>query len=245
MAMARDVRDQLGSEAIAAAPGAYFLGSTSPDIRVLTRADRKETHFFDIHDSGHQDSVATMLDVHPHLRKIDALSTETVAFVAGYIGHLALDETWVTEVYRPHFGQLSALGGDSQANVMDRVLQYELDRRRREDPDAAAEIRAALEGCSLAIDVGFLDSDTLRRWLDVAVDMTRHPPTWERFRFQGGRHLRSAGIDSDEALNAWLEQVPDVLERTIRHVSTAHIDAYLEQSAERALRVAARYLGKA
>ena len=244
MATAKDVREQLGSQVLEEHAGAYYLGSTSPDIRVLTRWERKRTHFFDLNVTEHQDSIAGLFAAHPHLAEADRLNPETAAFVAGYIGHLALDETWITQVYRPHFGQLKALGGDAQADAMDRVLQYELDRRRREDAEGAAEIRAALEGCSLAIDVGFLDSETLGRWLEVAIDMTKHPPTWERFRYQGGRHLRSAGIDSEEALAAFMEQVPQVLERTIRHVSTAHVDAYLEQSSEKALRAAAWYLGR-
>src|SRR3712207_7431518 len=67
----------------------------------------------------------------------------TTLFRSGYIGHLSLDETWITQVYRPHFGQLSAMGGDVQADVMDRVLQYELDRRRREEPATAVAIREA------------------------------------------------------------------------------------------------------
>lgn len=243
MATARDVAQQLDNETLAAQSGPYLLGATSPDIRVLTRADRSVTHFYDMHVSDHQDSVEAMFAANPHLRDADALNEETAAFVAGYIGHLVLDQTWIEAVYRPHFGQISSLGGDARANVMDRVLQYELDRRRREDQAEVREIRDDLQFCSLAINVGFLDSDLLRRWLDVVIDITRHPPTWERFRFQGGRHLRGAGIDSDEAMTAFLDTIPDVLERTIRHVSTAHVDAYLEQSTEQAMRLAREYLG--
>lgn len=243
MAMARDVQARLPAGLLAEYPGAYLLGATSPDIRVLTKADRKETHFFDLAVMDHQDSVATLFAAHPRLADAATLSPESAAFVVGYIGHLTLDETWITEVYRPHFGQLSALGGGARADIMDRVLQYELDRRRREDEPLRDALRDELEACSLQIDVGFLDSATLARWRDVVADITRHPPTWERFRFQGGRHLRHAGIDSEDALTAFIEQVPEVLEETIRHVSTAHVDAYLEQSVERAARVAGRFLG--
>jgi len=242
MALARDVRDRL-----TAIPeehvGAYYLGATSPDIRVLTRWERQRTHFFDLNVLEHQDSVAAMFAQHPELADPAQLNPETVAFVVGYIGHLALDEEWIEQVYRPHFGQASALGGDARANVMDRVLQYELERRRREDPELSAEIRAALERCSLAIHVGFLDSATLRRWQEVAIDITRHPPTWDRFRLIGSRHLKGAGIEREEDLNAFIERIPEVLEQTIRHVTTAHVDAYLERSKERAVAVAERYLG--
>jgi hypothetical protein len=244
MAMAKDARDRVDAGVLGDHAGAYYLGATTPDIRVLTRWGRERTHFFDLSVTEHQDSVATMFEAHPHLAHPEHLSPETVSFVAGYAGHLALDETWIVQVYRPHFGQLSALGGDAQANIMDRLLQFELDRRRREDVGTASEIRAALECCSPAIDVGFLDSETLGRWLEVAIDQTRHPPTWERFATVGSRHLKGLGIDSEDALANFMQRVPEVLERTIRHVSTAHVDAYLEQSAERAARVVEQYLDR-
>ncbi len=216
MALARDVRDL-----VTAIPGehvgAYYLGATAPDIRVLTRWERARTHFFDLNVLEHQDSVAAMFAQHPELADPAKLNPETVAFVVGYIGHLALDEEWIEQVYRPHFGQASALGGDARANVMD--------------------------GCSLAIHVGFLDSETLRRWQEVAIDITRHPPTWDRFRVIGSRHLKGAGIEREEDLNAFIERIPEVLDQTIRHVSTAHVDAYLERAKERAVAVAERYLG--
>ncbi len=244
MAMARDVRERLAALVTAEHPGAYYLGASSPDIRVITRWERARTHFFDLSDLGHQDSVATMFLHHPDLADAGRLPPPAAAFVAGYIGHLALDETWITTVYRPHFGQQSALGGNTRANLMDRLLQYELDRRRREAPEHAAEIRTALEGCSLACDVGFLDSATLRRWLEVAIDVTRHPPDYEMFLLQlrRRRHFAPGESPSERDLIETVEQIPEVLETTLRHVSTAHVDAYLEQATERAVAAAARYL---
>src|SRR3712207_134164 len=159
MAIARDIERRLGQAAITDERGAYYLGATTPDIRVLTREDRARTHFFDLNVYDHQDSVAELFRQHPDLAKPEHLSSETAAFMAGYLTHLSLDERYIYDVYRPYFGQHSALGGDLVANTMDRLLQFELDRQRREDVTTAVEIREALEGCSLAIDVGFLDSE--------------------------------------------------------------------------------------
>ena len=243
MAMARDIERRLQHPAVRDRPGEYYLGSTTPDIRAITRWDRARTHFFDLAVEEHQDSVAELFAQHPHLAKPEQLSPETVAFVAGYVTHLCLDERYILEMYRPYFGQQSTLGGDLAANTMDRLLQFELDRQRREEPETSAEIRAALEGCSLAIDVGFLDSETLGKWLQVAIDQTRHPPDWRRFRFQGGRHLPGIDLESDEALDEFMQRVPELLEKTIDHVSTAQVDAYLEQSTEAATALIRRYLG--
>jgi hypothetical protein len=244
MAMARDIEAELDSPAIESHQGAYYLGATSPDIRVLTRGDRAETHFYRLDVYEHQDSVAELFRQHPELSRPENLSGETAAFVAGYLTHLSLDERYIEDVYRVYFGQQSALGGDLTANTMDRLLQFELDRQRREDSSAAAGIRDALEGCSLAIDVGFLDSETLGKWLQVAIDQTRHPPDWRRFRYQGGRHLPGVSLESDEELDAFLERVPVLLQETIDHVSTQQVDGYLERATATAVEHVRRYLGE-
>ncbi|HET9318453.1 MAG TPA: zinc dependent phospholipase C family protein, partial [Bryobacteraceae bacterium] len=136
MAVARDVAAELPPAPLAAEKGTYLLGATSPDIRVIARWERERTHFFNLSDFEHQDSVAKFFAAYPSLAAPERLKPETIAFVSGYITHLALDETWIVKVYRPYFGQLSALGGDLSANTMDRLLQFELDRRRRDEPNA-------------------------------------------------------------------------------------------------------------
>jgi hypothetical protein len=243
MAVARDISAEIPNASLAGERGAYLLGATSPDIRVITRWERERTHFFDLEQFEHQDSVAKFLAAHPDLSAPERLAPETVAFVSGYISHLALDETWIVKVYRPYFGQLSALGGGSTANTMDRILQYELDRQRREDPAAMAEIREALEHSSLRLDIGFLDSEILRRWLDVAVEQTKHPSDWERFRFQASRHLPGNEVDTAEGWERFRARIPELLQNTIDHVSTAQVDAFLEEGKERALQAVQRYLG--
>lgn len=243
MVMAKDMLAGVDHAVLYDRLGEFYFGATTPDIRVLTREDRSRTHYFDLDNYEHQDSVAAFLADRPELAVAENLSTELIAFVAGYISHLQLDQCYIDDIFRPHFGQLSSLGGDSQAHLMDRLLQFELDRRRREEPETATRIREALEACNPALDVGFLDSDTLRRWLQVAVDQTRHPPDWRRFRQQGGRHVPGLDLESDVALDAFLERIPHLLEQTIQHVSTAHVDAYVEQSTERATQQIRRFLG--
>lgn len=241
MALARDI-ERAAALPVSAEEGAYYLGASTPDIRVLTRGDRRDTHFFDLDVMQHQDSTAAFFAANGDLADAGRLDGQTVAFVCGYVTHLVLDERYIEGVYRPHFGQLSALGGSHDANLMDRMLQYELDRRRRENRGEVDEIRAALAGCSLRVDVGFLDSETLRRWQQVAIDITRHPPDWERFRFQGGRHLGKGWADDPDSYAVFLQQVPGLLEQTIRHVSTQHVDAYLDEARALSGETIRRYL---
>jgi len=243
MAVARDLAVQLHGDSLEPEKGTYLFGATSPDIRVLTRWNRERTHFFDLSRLDHQDSVAGFFAAYPELSDAGALDKPTVAFISGYISHLALDETWIEDVYRPYFGQLSALGGGLSADTMDRVLQYELDRRERDAPAAADDIRTSLRDSSLALNVGFLDRETLQRWLEIAIDQARHPPDWERFRFQASRHLRELGIDSDEDWIRFRESIPELLQRTIDHVSTVNVDGFLERGREQALRAVQHFLG--
>jgi hypothetical protein len=242
MAVARDVAAELPGQAVLVDDGSYLLGATSPDIRVITRWERERTHFFDLADMEHQDSVGSFLAACPDLDRPERLSAETRAFVGGYITHLSLDQTWIEQVYRPYFGQLSSLGGDLSANTMDRLLQFELDRRRRQETGARDDILEALAGSSLSIDVGFLDSEILRKWQQVALDQASHDGDWERFRSQASRHLRDRGLDSPEEWERFRAQIPEMLERTIDHVSTAEVDAFVERGKERALTAVRQYL---
>ncbi len=244
MAVARDV-----GECVPVQPlddeGTYLFGASAPDIRVIARWDRERTHYFNLDTLEHQDSVARFFEAHPELAAPERLNAATAAFIAGYLTHLALDETWIEQVYRPYFGQLSALGGGETADTLDRILQYELDLRRRRDPQARDQIREALEHCSLGLDVGFLDSETLKRWQVVAQDQTQYPADWERFRAQASRHLRGRGVETQEDWERFSARIPELVQQAIEHVSTAQVDAFLEQGTEAALAAVRRYLGVA
>ena len=243
MALAKDIQDRVGHPTLEAQRGTFYLGATTPDIRVLTRWDRARTHYFRLETLEHQDSVAAFLEENRHLKQPEALDAATLAFVVGYVSHLVLDERWIQAVYRPYFGQLSALGGDLRANVMDRLLQFELERRRRCDDGCRDHLCQELERAEIAVNIGFLDSETLSRWRQIAVDIARQPPDWELFQRTASRHLRAAGIESEAAFREFMEQVPDLLDQAIRHVSAAQVDAFLEESTEASVAFIERYLG--
>src|ERR1700693_5457076 len=102
MAGARDRGQEIRDSVLGGEKGTYLFGATSPDIRVLTRWDRERTHFFDLKRMEHQDSVAGFFAAYPRLRDAATLDAPTVAFISGYLSHLALDETWIEDVYRPY-----------------------------------------------------------------------------------------------------------------------------------------------
>ena len=242
MTLARELAPELAHPALRAEPGAYYLGATTPDIRVLTRWDRARTHFFDLSDFGEQSGVAGIFREYPELAAPDRLNQGTAAFLSAYLSHLEMDEAWIIEVYRPCFGERSPLKGGVLANLLDRVLQYELDRRERADRAAVAEIQRDLLASALGVAVGFIDGETLARWRDVSADLLNQPPDWDRFGVIAGRHLRAYGVESEADLAHFLRNIPDLLDQSIRQVTAERIEAFQERSRRRALATMREYL---
>jgi hypothetical protein len=242
MSVARMLADGLSLRDIEADRGAYYLGATAPDIRAVTRWDRERTHFFDLNQFEHQDSIAEMFRAYPELSDRANVSGGTASFLAGYMTHLVLDEGWISEVYRPLFGERSPLAGSERANVMDRVIQFELDRREREDREAVEAMRSEIVATALEVTVGFMDADSLRQWREVNLDFLRHPPTWERFRNVASRHLSAYGVADPERIEAFMAEVPSLLRETVDHVGWERVQAYLDGASERARGAIRSYL---
>ena len=104
-AIAKDIADRLNTAALDDERGSLYLGATAPDIRVITHWERARTHFFDLDCFDEQSGVSALFEAYPVLTNPGDLSPQTRAFTAGYLTHLVTDETWITTVYRPHFGE--------------------------------------------------------------------------------------------------------------------------------------------
>jgi hypothetical protein len=241
MSLAKALADGLALRALEKDRGVYYLGATAPDIRAITRWERERTHFFDLNDFGHQDSVASLLAAHPDLER-DKVSDSTAAFLAGYISHLVLDEGWISDVYRPLFGERSPLGGSERANVLDRVMQFELDRRERERVEVIQGMRAEIAATALEIEIGFIDIETLMRWRAVNLEFLQQPPTWERFRNVASRHLNAYGIREPAEVERFMAEVPSLLEEAVDHVGWERVQSFVETSLVRARAAIEEYL---
>ncbi len=243
MVLARDIAIAVGQVDLAAFPGQYLLGATTPDIRVITRQDRYSTHFFDLNADEHQDSVAGFFKAHERLVQPEKLNAETRAFVAGYVSHLVMDEQYITGVYRPYFARHDELGGAIRANVMDRLLQFELDREYGDDPELKTNLASALSCTVEGIEAGFVDHETLERWRKVSFDVSQREMDWERMRSMISNHLRFAGLEQGETLSTFLDSLPELLDETIAHVTSAEIAGFVERSTTAARAAVERYLG--
>ena len=107
--------------------GYALLGSTTPDRRMVTRQPREETHYFNLTQSEEGDGIRNMFRTTADLRNARNLTWRERAFLAGYLSHLAMDEAWITRVYRPYFGNPDSIGSNPHHNILDRALQFSLD----------------------------------------------------------------------------------------------------------------------
>ncbi len=240
--IAKQVADRVRHRTLDDERGSLYLGSTAPDIRVITRWERERTHFFDLGNFDEQSGVSGFFGAYPGAAQPSQLSAATAAFVAGYLTHLVMDETWINTIYRPFFGERSPMGGNLRANIMDRALQFSLDREKRADRVLMAHILQEVGAAVLDLEVEIIDGGMLRRWQEVMVDVVNQPPDWERFRYVAGRHLREAGIESPEALQEFVRSLPEVVEETLRYLTPERVQAFREDSLRLSLAAVKEYL---
>jgi hypothetical protein len=155
--------------------GAFLLGSIAPDARVSSGISRVDTHFFEYTPTIDPPPASAMLNRHPSLRR-SALNDENevakAVFVAGYAGHLAMDEIWCVDMLFPHFIHWN--GWDSQASAMLtlHVLLSHLDERDLQLLPAGEHTHLLLaEPCRW---LPFMPDEALRGWRDIVA--TQFPP---------------------------------------------------------------------
>jgi hypothetical protein len=242
MTIAHALAGDLSSTRIDAERGAYYLGATTPDIRVLTRWDRARTHFFDLDDFEEQSGVHRLFEQEPRLRDVSSLDAQTAAFMAGYLSHLVMDEDYITQIYRPLFGERSDLRDDGVADVMDKMLQWDIERSEYEDHDRVDAIRHALAETAVEVNVEFIARDTLCQWRDVSLDVISDPPSVGRLVRMLSRRMPQHHLDDEVEAAKFAEQVPVLLKRTWEHVGDERVNDYLHGAKARAAQAMREYL---
>ena len=242
MTVAHTLAAELASARIDADRGAYYLGATTPDIRVLTRWDRARTHFFDLDDFADQSGVHRLFEQEPALSDASALDEHTAAFMAGYLSHLVMDEDYITHIYRPLFGAQSDLRDDGVRDVMDKMLQWDIERSEYEDRDRVDAIRRALSETAVEVNVDFIAQETLCQWKDVSLDVISDPPSVERLVRMLSRRMPEHHLDDEAEAARFAENVPSLLKRTWEHVGDERVNEYLHGAKTRAAQAMREYL---
>ncbi|MBI3742929.1 MAG: zinc dependent phospholipase C family protein [Chloroflexi bacterium] len=219
--------------------GSFLLGCTSPDVRLFAGWQRERTHFFKLATDPAGAGIEGMLRANPHLEKSERLSRETVAFLLGYMSHLNCDETWICDVYRRFFGKGSPMEHDPLVHVLDRALQFELDRRERESIKDLEGALKTIEGAWAGVDVGFIDKPLLQEWQGVVIKRSGRDMPWERFRgFVSRIHPKA----TDGEVEWIIGNIPALLEKVREHINDDEVQAFRESAIQAFLTSAERYL---
>ncbi len=80
---------------------AFLLGSVAADARVGAMLPREKTHFYSYGQEMPESPWRVMLRQYPALWTPHSPAQR--AFIAGYVGHLAMDELWSRQMVGPYF----------------------------------------------------------------------------------------------------------------------------------------------
>ena len=143
---------------------ALQLGSIVADARVASGVGREVTHFYAYGVPITERPWRQMLRLHPALCR--AQDEAHSAFLAGYVAHLAADETWALKMVRPQFWGRDWPGVDRWdkffALHLILTVMDERDERLLEDWQADSLIH-----CEPKDWLPFMGDDTLRGWRDL------------------------------------------------------------------------------
>ena len=215
---------QVGARDLHSNLGYFCLGSTSPDIRAITRRTRAEYHFVELDFKTIGEGVNGMFSAYPDLMDAAEHDGATRAFVAGYIAHLLTDETYIIRMFRPYFGEGGVFDDPTLAKVFDRALQLDLDRQVWEDAQLAV---ADADMTPSKVSVRFLPQSDLTAWTEWVYRVVEGEFSWERLRFMARRI--AAGDESSPAYEhaeRFLDSVPDSLKSLYDLVPKSRIDEF-------------------
>lgn len=240
LGIAREAAAQLKHPVVEQNRGSYFLGATAPDIRFATGARRDETHFTSLGSDDRESGARELFKAYPGLAGANNLNGSTRAFVAGYLSHLTTDEVWIHEIYRPFFGKKSARGGDVMANLLDRALQFELDRRERANTEMMAAIRADLSRADSGVNIGFIAAADLKNWRDFVI-MNTTRDIGSRFRVFAEQYLRMQKVKPDIA-SSLLTSLDDKMKAALETVSEEQLQGFRRHCVAGSVDAAREYL---
>lgn len=223
--------------------GAAYLGSTTPDIRAMTKWERARTHFSDLSVPAIGAGVRRMFELHPHLAGGDnGLTPETRAFLLGYVSHLVADEAWITTMFRPHFDAANRITDTAvEAHIWDRALQLDMDNVVLQGNGGLSAQNDAIASLEQMPALGFLQDELIDEWRGWVARLLGWDFTWERLK----RALNRMYRDDDgvqQAVDGFLADMPRSLERVYERVPRQLIEDYRQRVIDETKAQAREYL---
>ncbi len=218
------------------AQAAFLLGAISPDVRAVSGDIREATHFFDIPPRDAQPAPRAMLRAWPQLRDPRQLVRPQAAFVAGYITHLVMDQTWVEMIVMRRLFVAGTHWGIHHPNwrvysVLMTYLEYQAAARL---PRRAVDLLAQAEPHGW---LPFIRDEHLIEWRDHVVSVIE----------RGGAQLISRMFaETNRITPAEMEAIVLSEERMAEEgfavVSREHLRAFEDEVGRRSASTATHYL---
>lgn len=244
LSIAREAAERLGHPIVDSNLCYYLGGSISPDAHLVCDASRRDTHFFDLDECDCESGANRIFNVHPQLADGCRADDATRCFIAGYLSHLVTDEVWILDIYRPFFGAGSPLSDDPMANVYDRLLQFEVDRRERQDRSRLESIRTELFRWQPECCIDFITIRALRYWREFGCAAVNRDVDVDDFSIFARSFLQPRLRLSESELADFLATIRDRLEWVVHYVSPERIDAFRHRSIERSIESARECLSE-
>jgi hypothetical protein len=149
---------------------AFLLGAIGPDARAVSGQPREATHFFNIPPEDNALAQDVMLRSYPILHLAASLTPARAAFVAGYMTHLVMDQTWLEVVVMPGLFIDGLAWGTHHPNwrlysILMTWLEYRAAARLRK------EIAPSLASAQPDSWLPFIQDRHLVQWRDHVVNM--------------------------------------------------------------------------
>ena len=108
---------------------AFFLGHIAPDVQVVSKQKRTETHFYNIPiKAGILPPWEEIIRNYPGLLAANN-DYDQLVFVAGFLCHLQVDWYWTQEIFEPIFGPSAFWSTLKKRLYLHNVLRSYLDRQ--------------------------------------------------------------------------------------------------------------------
>lgn len=238
--LARQAAQHLGHEVLEEHLGYYLLGSTSPDVRVITKQKRELYHFTTLDFDEIGEGIQGLFHAHPHLGSASGQSGPMQAFMAGYLTHLLADESWIVNMYRPFFGNREVFPDETLGNVFDRAMQLEMDRQCWDD---VGDLCNLLEPPAEKVNIEFIPQETLTDWGQWIVSSIERGFSWERLRFMARRIAGGEGPHpAYHVAEEFVNDAPHGLDRLYQLVPDKNVKNYQETTLDRMISTVGDYL---
>jgi len=240
VALALAISEELKVATIQEHLGSYLLGSTSPDIRIITHQSREVTHYSHLDSSIIGDGVAKLLAENPYILDASRSSGTTRAFICGYITHLISDQIWIMTMYRPYFGNREVFPDSVLANIWDRALQLELDRQDRPVwEEVACELETAVQG----LEIPFISLTNLEKWSEWIGEYAKGAFSWQRLTSLARRQAVPDETVVTQTVENFLSDIPTGLDQIFSRLGQDDLVTYRTRAIQGSVQSIQTFLG--